>query len=43
MQKAATLSAIREEMITMPNDIAKIVATYMVSRSWEETRARLTL
>jgi hypothetical protein len=43
MQKAATSSAVSEEILTMPNEVAKIVAAYTVSRSWEETRARITL
>jgi hypothetical protein len=42
MQEAATLRAMRERVPPMPTDIAKIVATYMVSRSWEEASLRIT-
>jgi hypothetical protein len=37
------LRAMREAIPMVPIDIAKIVATYMVSRDWEETSARITL
>jgi hypothetical protein len=37
------LSAICEELPVVPTIIAEIVATYMVSCSWEEAKARITL
>jgi hypothetical protein len=43
MQTAATLRAMHEELPTVPTDIAKIVATYMVSEVWKEARTRITL
>jgi hypothetical protein len=43
MQEAATLRAMHEQLPVVPTDIAKIVAAYMMSRSWNETRARITL
>jgi hypothetical protein len=43
IQEAATLRAMQEELPTVPTVIAKIVAAYMVSRTWEEAKARITL
>jgi hypothetical protein len=43
MQTAATLRAMHEELPMVPTDIAKIVATYMVSEVWEEVKTKITL
>jgi hypothetical protein len=43
MQEPAALCTMHEELPVVPTDIANIVAKYMVSHSWEETKARITL
>jgi hypothetical protein len=40
---AATVRAMREELPTVPSDIAKIVGEYMASHDWEEAGKRLIL
>jgi hypothetical protein len=43
MKVAATVRAMRDELPTMPSDIAKIVGGYMASHDWKEVGKRLTL
>jgi hypothetical protein len=42
MQMTATVRAMHEELPTVPTFVAKIVAGYMASSTWEEV-GRLTL
>jgi hypothetical protein len=37
------MSTMREELLAMPSDIAKIVGEYMASHDWKETGKRLIL